>query len=178
MSPARVLPHRYAMVRVDSIQPHPRNPNRGDVDAIGESIGAVGFYGALIVHEPTGNILAGSHRWVAAQTEGLDELPALVYDVDEDTARAIMTGDNEYAKLARWDVEQLVALLSEQQATPLGLAGSGFGEARLAELVAAMNPEPPDQFRAYDDDLPTEYRCPSCGYEWAGQPRPGREAAS
>jgi ParB-like chromosome segregation protein Spo0J len=163
------------MVAVDQVQPHPRNPNRGDADAVAESIDAIGFYGALIVHGPTGNILAGSHRWVAAQTEGLAELPALVYDVDEDTAERIMVGDNEFARMARWDMAGLVSVLTDLSASPAQLAATGFDQSRFAELVAKMTPAPPDQFPGFDDDLPTSYRCPSCGYEWAGQPRPGGE---
>lgn len=172
---AAVLPHRYAMVAVDQVQPHPRNPNRGEADAIADSIEAIGFYGALMIHGPTGNILAGSHRWVAARDEGLRELPALVYDVDEETAERIMVGDNEFARRARWDMAGLVAVLTDLAATPAQLAATGFGEAQLAELVAKMTPAPPDGFRAYGEDLPTTYRCPSCGYEWSGQPRPGGE---
>ena len=166
---AAILPHRYAMLAVDQIQPHPRNPNEGDVDGIGESIDAIGFYGVVLVHEATGNILAGSHRWAAAQDRGLAELPAIVVDCDETTARAIMTGDNEWARLGRWNVARLVALLTEQQATPLGLAASGFTDERLAELVAQMSPAPPE-FGEYGDDLPTEHKCPRCGYEWSGKP--------
>jgi len=174
---ARVLPHRYAMVRVDEIKPHPRNPNRGDVDGIAGSIEALGFYGALIVHEPTGHILAGSHRWAAAQADGLGELPALLYDVDEDTARAIMLGDNEWSRLARWDAEQLVELLREQQATPLGLAPTGFTADRFAELARQLQPSGPGEFREYDDDLPVEHVCPRCGYGWSGDPKGRRTAA-
>lgn len=168
---AVVIPHRYAMVRVDSVQPHPRNPRRGDVDEIAESIDAVGFWGALAIHGPTGNILIGSHRWAAARADGLEELPALVYDVDEDTAQRIMVGDNRYAEMARWDMAQLVGVLGDLAATPEQLAATGFGQAQLAELVKRMTPEPPE-FPQYDDELPTEHRCPRCGYEWTGQAAP------
>jgi hypothetical protein len=174
---AVVLPHRYAMMPVGEMRPHPSNPNRGDVDAIAESIEGIGFYGVVVVHESTGHILIGEHRWTAAQTVGLGEVPAIVVDCDDDTARAIMVGDNEYAKLARWDVERLVAVLEQQRASPLGLAATGFGEARFAELVAQLHPAPPDQFPGYDDDLPTQHRCPRCGYEWSGSARPGQGAA-
>ena len=168
-----VIPHRYATVRVDDVRPHPRNPNRGDVDGIAESIDGVGFWGALAVHEPTGHILIGAHRWAAARSRGIAELPALLYDVDEPTAQRIMIGDNEWARLARWDMAQLVELLGELRATPEQLVATGFDDKRFAELVAQMTPEPPDQFGEYGDELRTEHKCPSCGYEWSGNPRPG-----
>lgn len=171
-APPLVLPHTYALVRVDDVRPHPRNPNRGDVDAIGESIGALGFYGALAVNMPAGHILIGSHRWTAARERGLAELPALLYEVDEDTAERMMIGDNEFARMARWDMAGLVAVLRDRQASPAQLAGTGFTPDRLAEIVAKMTPAPPPEFRPYDDDLPTEHRCPACGYEWSGRPKP------
>lgn len=171
-APPLVLPHRYALVRVEDVRPHPRNPNRGDVDAIAESIGALGFYGALAVNMPAGHILIGSHRWTAARETGLDELPALLYEVDEDTAERIMLGDNEFARMARWDMTALVAVLNDRQASPRALAGTGFDPAKLAEIVARMQPAPPESFREYDEDLPTEHRCPSCGYEWSGRAKP------
>lgn len=134
---ATVLPHRYAMVPTASLVPSPDNPNHGDVDGITESIEGVGFYGVVLVHEATGRILAGEHRWRAAQAAGLPELPAVVIDCDEDTARAIMLGDNEWARRGVWDQAKLVALLQQQQATALGLIGTGFTDAALARLVAA-----------------------------------------
>jgi ParB-like chromosome segregation protein Spo0J len=173
-APLVVLPHRYELVRVADVHPHPRNPNRGDVDGIGESVDALGFYGALIVNGPTGDILAGSHRWVVARERGGGdaELPALVYEVDEDTAERIMLGDNEWARRARWDMAALVDVLRDRAATPAQLTATGFTQARFAELVATMTPAPPDAFRTYDEDLPTEHRCPSCGYEWSGKAAP------
>jgi ParB-like nuclease domain len=134
---ATVLPHRYEMVSVASLVPHPDNANQGDVAGIAESIEGVGFWGAVLVHEATGRILAGEHRWRAAQAAGLGELPAIVITCDEDTARAILLGDNEWARRGVWDQGKLVALLQRQQATPLGLVGSGFTAANLAAMIAA-----------------------------------------
>ncbi len=44
---------------------HPKNPRKGNVDLIIESIEENGFYGALIVQKSTGYILTGNHRFVA-----------------------------------------------------------------------------------------------------------------
>lgn len=140
---ARVLPHRYAMVPVAEIQPRADNPNVGDVDAIGDSIDAIGFYGVVLVHEQTGDILAGEHRWRAAQAVGLAELPAIVVDCDDETARRIMVGDNEFARLGRWDVERLIAVLGPLAATPAGLAATGFSAERFAAMVGGGQPPGP-----------------------------------
>lgn len=168
---AAVIPHTYSVVPVASLSPHPDNPNRGDPAGIGQSIEAVGFWGALAVHGPTGHILIGEHRWRAAVETGIEELPALVYDCDADTARAMMIGDNEWSRRARWDLAGLVAVLRELAPTPV-MPATGFGEAELAELVARLTPVPPDGFPEFGDDVPTAYQCPSCGYEWSGAAKP------
>jgi len=120
---ATVLPHRYAMVEVGQVTPHPANPNIGDIAGIGESIEGIGFFGVVLVHESTGHILAGEHRWRAAQDKGLTKLPAIVIDCDDRTAEKIMMGDNRYARLGQWDTAKLVELLESHGED---LTGSGF----------------------------------------------------
>lgn len=66
----RLLPQRYEMRAVDSLQPHPQNANEGDVGAIVESIDENGFFGAVLVQASTGRILAGKHRWASAIERG------------------------------------------------------------------------------------------------------------
>jgi hypothetical protein len=136
---AKVAAQRFTTVRVDQVQPHPQNPRQGDVEVIAESIRENDFYGALIVHEPTGNILVGSHRWQAARTSGLAELPAFLIDCDEDRAKRIMAVDNRSSDLAGWNEAGLVALLREMVPTPSGLAGSGFTDAALMRLVTDLS---------------------------------------
>lgn len=131
-----LVPHRYALLRTGEVRPHPENPNRGDVGAIGESIDATGFWGALLVQESTGRILAGEHRWKAAKARGLEELPALVLDVDDDTARRILLADNAYAAMGVMDPGALVSLLGELSLEPGALTGTGYTAEDLAKLLA------------------------------------------
>jgi hypothetical protein len=135
---AKVIEQRYATVRVDAVQPHPKNPNVGNVDAITESVEENDFYGAMVVHEPTGNILVGSHRWQAARSAGIEELPALLVDVDEDRALRILTADNATGRMAVWNEAALVDVLKGMQPTARGLAGSGFSEAAFMQLVTKL----------------------------------------
>jgi hypothetical protein len=39
------------------------------------------------------------------------------------------------------------------------------------EGKVAPEPTPPTEFHQYDQSIPTDYRCPMCGYEWSGKPR-------
>jgi ParB/RepB/Spo0J family partition protein len=132
----------YTLVPVDSIKPHPRNPRRGNVESIQESIQENGFYGAVIVQRSTGYIIAGCHRWKAAKANGAVQIPAFFVDVDDDRALRILLADNRTNDLAGYDEQSLTALLSELTTTPAALANRpGFrkvGIGRVLDGAAAL----------------------------------------
>lgn len=158
----RIIDQQYQMIKVDQVRPHPRNANQGDVGAISESIKNVGFYGALIIQKSTGQILAGEHRWRAAQHNGIAELPGLVVDVDDNTAARILIGDNRYPQLASWNEKALADLLADLARTDDGLSGTGYDGDDLDELIASLDDgtAPPDGKTDPDDipDLPADPR--------------------
>lgn len=135
-----VLPQRYVSVDLDVIEPHPANPNRGNVDLIAESISANGFYGAIVVQESTGRILAGEHRWRAARLRDEAQVPVIYVDVDDATALRILAADNRTSELAHRDPDALVDLLTRLADVEDGLYGSGYAPDDLADLLAQLNP--------------------------------------
>jgi len=46
-----------------------------------------------------------------------------------------------------------------------------FDEQELREIDDARDDT---AFKLIDADVKTEYCCPSCGYEWSGNPKPNR----
>lgn len=150
MSP-RLVDQQYELVRLDQVRPHPDNARIGDLEVIADSVEVNGFYGACLVQRSTGYILAGNHRYLAAQQKGLTEIPVLWADVDLDQARRIMVADNRTADRATYDDSKLLALLEGLALTPERLAGTGFGDSDLAALVPKREllrepdeiPEPP-----------------------------------
>lgn len=127
----------YDTAPTDSLVPHPDNPRKGDVPAIAASIKAHGFYGALVVQQSTGHVLAGNHRLLAAQQVGLPEVPVVWLDCDDTTARRILLVDNRANERATWDFEQLAQVLGELQAEDDDLAGLGWDEHELEALLGA-----------------------------------------
>lgn len=117
---------------------HPANANRGDVDSIGESIDANGFYGAVMAQEGTGHIIAGEHRLRAALARGATHVPVLWQDVDDDTALAILANDNATARAARWRLQELNRHLVELGATSAGLPGVGLRAFEVEAILAAQ----------------------------------------
>jgi hypothetical protein len=139
----RVAPQEFdAKIPLDQMRPHPENYNQGDVGAICESLDSHGFYGAVIVQRATGNILAGNHRYFAAQAKGAKTLPGFWLDVDDEDAKRILAVDNRTAKLATVDESKLVQLLASVFSTPKGLAGTGYDGDDLDDLVQQL--QPPD----------------------------------
>lgn len=155
------------LVDIDTVQQHPRNYNNGDVDRIAESIEVNGMYRPIYAQKSTGLIIAGNHTWIACKQLGAETIPVVWLDVDDATVKRIMVGDNWIASLAIPDQGLLLELLREIDEDN-GLVGTGVVDNDLERLQkaldnAAVYTEPPE---------PIGYRCPSCGHQWHGDPRP------
>lgn len=152
-------------VPVRTLQTHPENPRKGDLRLIAGSIRANGFWGAAICQESTRRVLVGNHRYLAAVAEGAETIPVIWVDLGDDEARRLMLADNRTNDLARNDDGALVALLLRMRANH-GLAGSGYDEEDLTELVRRTAPP---EFPEYDEDVADEVEmveCPGCGHRF------------
>lgn len=130
-----VVSQAYELASVDSIHPHPRNVNEGDLGAILESVDRNGFIGAVIVQRSTGNIVAGKHRWLAAKQQGIVEIPVIFADVDDATALRYMLADNRTSRLGADNPQQLAELLESIRSNEGNLTGTGFSDEDLQELL-------------------------------------------
>jgi len=123
-------------VAIDAVRQHPDNYRKGDITTITESVENNKFYGRLIVQKSTGFILAGNHRWLAAQKLGIKEIPIEEIDVDDETARRILLVDNRSSDKADNDeakVAELLKLVSENNAE---LTGTGWTNDDLNDIIA------------------------------------------
>lgn len=124
---SEIINREATTVPVSDIEPHPDNPRDGDINAIWDSIEQNGFYGAVVVQESSGRILAGNHRYLAAKEAGLEEVPVIYVDVGDEKALRIMLADNRTNDLAGYDEDALDGLLDHLSSTADGLAGTGYG---------------------------------------------------
>lgn len=127
----------YEVLPLDAVKPHPRNPRRGDLDAIKASVDVNGFYGAVVANKRTGYILAGNHRWMAAKMLELPEIPVVWVDVGEAEEKRILAADNRTAELGGYDDAVLASLLQGIQDDG-GLLGTGYDEEDFNELLAGL----------------------------------------
>jgi len=132
----------HELVPVDALRQHPRNPRKGDVQAIVDSIAANGFYGAVLAQKSTGYILAGNHRWLAAKDAGATEVPVIWLDVDDDHALRILLADNRTNDLASYDDNALAELLKEIHEAHGNLLGTGYDGDDLDQLLADLGKAP------------------------------------
>ncbi|MFE2772281.1 DNA methyltransferase [Microbacterium resistens] len=116
-----------------------RNPRRGDVRAIAESLQAHGQYRPLVVNVGTVTgrpfeILAGNHTYLAACALGWESVQATTVDVDDETAHRIVLADNRLADLGAYDDADLVAALEAAG----DLTGTGYEHGDLEALLAGL----------------------------------------
>lgn len=124
------------MTPIDELIPHPRNPRKGNVDVIAESIKVNGFYGVILTQASSGHILAGNHRWQGAKKVGMTHVPVMALEVDDAAALKILLADNRTADKATYDDDELSSLLREVLASS-DLSGTGWTGADLDKMIAA-----------------------------------------
>jgi len=130
-------------VPLEQLRHYPRNPRRGDVDAIKRSLERNGQYRPIVVNRRTGEVLAGNHTVKAARDLGWQSVAATYVDVDDEQAARIALADNRTADLAVYDDAELVALLQSLD----DLDGTAWRDDELTALLEQLDAESVD-----DDD--------------------------
>ena len=143
-------------------------------ELIKESLQRYGAARSIVIDEDN-RILAGNGTIEGAKEAGIDRIRVIETDGDEVIAvrRTGLTeeqkvglalADNRTADLSEWDQEMLNRL-GEQHDISLFFSQDdldGILDTEVEQL-------PPKDFAEVDDDITTEHRCPSCGYEWSGK---------
>ena len=143
-------------------------------ELIKESLQRYGADRSIVIDEDN-RILAGNGTIEGAKEAGIDRIRVIETDGDEVIAvrRTGLTeeqkvglalADNRTADLSEWDQEMLNRL-GEQHDISLFFSQDdldGILDTEVEQL-------PPEDFAEVDDDITTEHRCPSCGYEWSGK---------
>lgn len=128
------------MVDINDLQPHPANPNNGDLDAVAESIQVNGMYRPIYAQTSTRTILAGHTTWGACHELGATHVPVLWLDIDDKTALKIVLADNKTAHLATLDPAlEAAALLSLDD----DLDGTGYTPTTSNSSPASPKPRSP-----------------------------------
>ena len=166
------------MASIKSLKPDHKNARRRtdrSSQLIQESLQRYGAARSIVIDEEN-RILAGNGTVDGAKAAGIENVRIIETDGDEIIAIkrtnlseeqkiGLALADNRTSDLSEWDQEMLHTLSQEHDIndwfTPEDL-NSITGDP-VSEL------EPPQDFDEVNDDITTEHRCPSCGYEWSGK---------
>lgn len=133
---SEILNQEYEMVQLHRLRTHPRNANQGDLGAVMESIDANGFWGTVVAQRSTGYVLAGNYRLMAAKELGIDQLPTIWLDVDDEKALRVLVADNRTGRLGADDNDLLQDILIQLAMTADGLVGTGYDGDDLDDMLA------------------------------------------
>lgn len=132
------IPQKYVTRQIADLKQHPKNPRKGNVALIQQSIEHNGWYGVALVQKSTGYIIAGNHRVQAAQASGATKIPVLEIDCDDDTATRILLADNRTNDTATYEQESLAEILKELSAAEGALDGTGYNIEDYDDIIAAL----------------------------------------
>lgn len=125
------------VVEITNLKPYPKNPRRGDVDEIAQSLKVNGQYKPIVVNRRDQTILAGNHTWRAARSLGWTHIAVSYVDVDEYGAQKIVLADNRTSDMSTYDDSKLLELL---ESLPT-LDGTGFKPVDLEQLQTLLSGE-------------------------------------
>lgn len=138
-------------------------------DALSGILSEVGFADAVLAREtPDGLTLVDGHLRADVMQDEL--VPVLVLDITEEEADKILLTLDPMAAMATTDADALLALL-EQTAVDNSALNDMLQDLANGERILMPDLDSPDDFLEVDDTLETQYCCPSCHYEWSGQPK-------
>ncbi|MFN6337809.1 MAG: hypothetical protein ACK41W_03635 [Cyanobacteriota bacterium] len=165
---------------IGQLRPDSRNARRRtdrSASLIAKSLERFGAARSIVIDED-GRILAGNGTVEGAKAAGISKLRIIETDGDELVAvrRTGLTeeqkiglalADNRTSDLSEWDGLMLQQLSETHDVSPWfeseDLEAIIGGDSKVVEQL------PPEDFPEAGDDLETDYRCPSCGYEWSGK---------
>ena len=147
-------------VAIADLRPDPANQRRisdAELEALTRSIQAFGLVAPILARREDRRVIGGHQRLLAARRLGLETIPVIFVDVDEDQARLLNLALNRIG--GTWDEELLARLLADLgKNADVDLSLSGFTEEETHRLLRRLDVrekrERPEQFdfdAAFDD---------------------------
>jgi len=154
-------------VSITTIHPDPANARLHDernLDAIKGSLARFGQQRPIVV-DHAGMIRAGNGTYLAAKALGWETIQVVVTDLGGLEATAYSIADNRTSDLSSFDEAALAKLLQELQAED-SLAGTGFDEKELDDLIAELEAESRNEVEDPGPEEPPEKPTSRTGDLW------------
>lgn len=148
------------LVHVDELRQYHRNPRRGNVPRIRESLRENGQVQALVVNrgELTGRrneVLGGNHTLQAAVAEGWEQVWVSYVDVGDPEAARIVAALNRTADFGEYDDRLLAEVLSSIDDELGSLSGTGYDLSDLELIEAGLRDDQLGELDSDDDEGPS-----------------------
>ena len=177
-------PHAGALAiqyrNIDSLIPYINNARTHSdeqVAQIAASIKEFGWTNPVLVDGDNG-IIAGHGRVQAARKLDMATIPVIeLQGLSEPQRRAYILADNRLAENAEWDEVTIRGEFENLAIANFDMSLAGFSDWELTlfsdSLLDEIEPDDsPDAFDEIEPDvISSQYRCPSCNYEWSGSPQ-------
>lgn len=100
---------QIVMKKISEVKPYVRNPRKNDktVNLLVEIIPKVGFNVPLVI-DRNGIIVKGHARYAAAIRLGMEQVPCVVTDADEETIKLDRLADNRISEFSEWVNDELL----------------------------------------------------------------------
>ena len=101
--------NQIVMKKISEVKPYVRNPRKNDktINLLVEIIPKVGFNVPLVI-DRGGVIVKGHARYAAAIRLGMEQVPCVVTDADEETIKLDRLADNRISEFSEWINEDLL----------------------------------------------------------------------
>lgn len=140
----KVMCSHSKMVGIDTLKPHPRNPNthpEAQIKLLANIIAKGGFRSPIVVSSLSGCIVKGHGRLAAARLLGMKKVPVDVQEyADEASEMADLLADNRIAELAEWDRATLKDVLEDLDTGDFDMLLTGFDKDAIEALMTAVPP--------------------------------------
>ena len=105
---------KIQMLQLSSIKPYWRNARKNDntIEQLKKSIGEFGFNQPLVL-DANNTIIVGHARYKAVTQLGFKEVPCVISNLDEKTAKKYRIADNKIHETSLWDNDNLMIELRE-----------------------------------------------------------------
>ena len=162
---------RIKQMPLDELLEHPDNWRMHPEDqekAVRTLLGRVGWVDGVLFNKRTGRLIDGHLRVQIARADGESTIPAKIIDISEEDEKLILAGFDSTTAMAVTDSATLDSLVTSLRSA---FPASDFPD--VDELLDEIQPtinaggDIPEDFPD-PSGADTDYRCPSCGYEWSG----------
>jgi len=145
-------------VKVKDIKYAPYNPRKISdevLEKLKRSIQEFGYVEPIIVNKRTMNIVGGNQRLKALKDLGVEEVQAVIVDLDDTHEKSLNLALNKIS--GEWDYPKLKDLLEELDTGEIDIEITGFGMEELEQLMTEFDFLTPEETRIPKIEERTSY---------------------